>query len=122
MDGGKVLKNEFLLSAIFGLAVASAAAESVDFSRDIRPILSGKCFACHGPDAEARKADLRLDLRENAIEFGTIIPGDPDRSYLMERIITDDPHDRMPPKGDPLSPEEIATFRKWIEDGANYEE
>lgn len=103
------------------LISVSAYSASPDFSRDIRPILSGKCFACHGPDAEARKAGLRLDQRKAAIYLEAIVPGSPDKSVLMERIMTSDPDDRMPPKGPGLTPEQIETFRAWIKSGANYE-
>ncbi|MBG86371.1 MAG: hypothetical protein CMO80_05655 [Verrucomicrobiales bacterium] len=91
----------------------------VDFSRDIRPVLSGKCFKCHGPDTEARKAKLRLDQRNDALEV--IVPGSPDESDFFDRITTSDPVDRMPPKGPPLTPAQIAAFRAWIKEGANYE-
>ena len=117
--------NKFLLTFAGTLLVANCglgeAADEVDFSRDIRPILSGRCFKCHGPDAEAREADLRLDQRQNAIELEAIVPGRPHESALIERITSDDPDLRMPPNGEPLSMKEIKAFRGWIKAGANYE-
>jgi mono/diheme cytochrome c family protein len=108
------------------LTIQAASAQTVspeyDFNRDIRPVLSGKCFKCHGPDAEARKADLRLDQRKNAVDRKAIVPGSPDESLLIERIMTSDPDDRMPPKGEPLSPAEIEAFRAWVKAGASYDQ
>ena len=68
-----------------------------DFRFEIRPILSKNCFACHGPDEGHRQADLRLDDREVAVDFGAIVPGAPDESELVRRITSDDPDERMPP-------------------------
>ncbi len=98
-----------------------ALSEPPSFSRDIRPILSGKCFKCHGPDREAREADLRLDRRENAIDADVIVPGNPTESWILDVVSSDDPDLRMPAKGDPLSSEEIELLRAWIENGAEYE-
>ena len=98
---------------------SGGGAEAIDFNRDIRPILSGKCFKCHGPDAGARKAKLRLDQRDAAIRLEAIVPGKPQESLLLERVSTGDPDDRMPLKGDPLSSEEIAKLKACIEGGAN---
>lgn len=98
----------------------------VDYNDQIRPILSGKCFQCHGQDEESRKAKLRLDIRANAIEEkdGTraIAPYDPISSELIQRITSTDPDDVMPPpkKGDPLSPKEIDLLTRWIDEGASY--
>ncbi len=110
-----------------GLVVAE---DSIDFSRDIRPLLSDRCFHCHGPDHKERKAGLRLDTREGAMapldEEGTLftlVPGDPDKSELFYRIITEDEDDVMPPPSSKLpgfSPEEIDLLRRWIEQGASY--
>jgi hypothetical protein len=98
---------------------APASAEStIDFARDIRPLLSDACFACHGPDEQHRQADLRLDQSDNhAIE-----PGDAKASELMARILSDDPDLLMPPPhvGQPLSPAAIELFRRWIDQGARY--
>ena len=73
----------------------------VDFDRDIRPLLSDNCFACHGPDAKQRKADLRLDTREGALAdldgTSAVVPGKPSESELVRRVTTDDEDDLMPP-------------------------
>ena len=104
-----------------GFTEVFAKPESPSFNRDIRPILSGKCFKCHGPDRETREAEFRLDRRESAIRADVIVPGDPDESWILDVVMSDDPDLRMPPKGDPLSSEEIANLRTWIENGAEYE-
>lgn len=91
------------------------------FNRDVLPILAGKCFKCHGPDAASREADLRLDVRADALEYGAITPGQPSESTLIERIVSGNPDLRMPPKGNALTPDEIATLKTWITDGAPYE-
>src|SRR3954449_1461429 len=100
----------FLLS----MSPSRAAAEEprVDFNYDIRPILSAKCFHCHGTDEKARKAKLRLDLRPEALREreGTraIVPGDPSASEAIARITSNDPEEVMPPpkEGEPLKPRE----------------
>lgn len=113
----------WLAVLLFALALGvTANGQDVDFSRDIRPILSGKCFKCHGPDAEARQGDLRLDRRSDAVDYGAIVPKAPDESTLIERISSEDPDLRMPPQGDPLSPEQIKAFERWIEVGAQYDQ
>ncbi|MFM7137130.1 MAG: c-type cytochrome domain-containing protein, partial [Planctomycetota bacterium] len=88
-----------LLPAV--VSSAAAAEATIDFNRDIRPILSDNCFACHGPDAGNRKADLRLDLRDAAIETGAIVPGAAADSGLVERIRSTDPDEVMPPPASP---------------------
>jgi hypothetical protein len=106
----------------------SAAAEAkVDFNRDIRPILSDNCFACHGPDARQRKAKLRLDIREGALAKlrggdRAIVPGKIEESTLFERVSADDPGQRMPPAktGKQLTAQQIELLRRWIEKGAPY--
>jgi mono/diheme cytochrome c family protein len=114
-------------TAIPAASPPGTADPAVDFIRDVRPILAAHCFACHGFDAGARKADLRLDTPEGAFlevdGLAAIVPGDLERSLLWERITTDDPHDRMPPASTHrgLDPEEIATLLTWIEAGAPYE-
>lgn len=117
---------------VFCLALLSfrsaSAGESVSFNRDIRSILSEHCYACHGPDAKTRKAGLRLDQEDGAkavLSSGktAIVPGKPEESELVARILTDDPDDRMPPAETkkPLSDEKIALLRQWIAEGAKFE-
>lgn len=110
-----------------GLLVPVAPAQDLEFNRDVRPILAENCFFCHGPDAGRRKAKLRLDVAASAFadrgDGPAIVPGDPDRSALWRRITERDPDERMPPPEShkELSAEEIATLRRWIELGAEYE-
>ena len=111
------------LALALAFAAADARAETVDFNRDVRPILSSQCFQCHGPDEKARKAKLRLDIREDAIKAGAIVPGKPAESELLTRICSTDPETRMPPpasKKPPLSVAQIATMKQWIVEGATY--
>ncbi len=108
------------LSLLAALNAAAQGAAPVDFNRDIRPILSDRCFACHGPDANARKAGLRLD-EEAAAKLEAIIAGKPDESPLLARITTTDPDDVMPPPEahkPTLNADEVETFRRWIAEGA----
>ena len=98
------------------------------FDREIRPILAENCFPCHGPDQNKRKAKLRLDLSENALQAlpngdVPIIAGDPARSKVVERITAKDPDDRMPPvkTGKHLTPEQIEWVTRWIQDGATWQ-
>ncbi|MFO0811556.1 MAG: DUF1549 domain-containing protein, partial [Gemmataceae bacterium] len=88
-----------------------------------RPILAENCFACHGPDSAARKADLRLDRRDDAIQSGALQPGKPADSELVARINTDDPDKRMPPAKvhKTLKPEQKKTLERWIAQGAEYQ-
>ncbi len=96
----------------------------VHFNQDVRPILSNRCFKCHGTDLQKGGLDLqgfatatkKLDGGEAAV-----VPGDNAKSELMRRV-TADPEERMPPKGDPLTPEQIAVLKAWIDRGAKYEE
>jgi hypothetical protein len=112
---------------VFG-STATQADEPIDFNRDIRPIVSGVCVACHGPDPATREAGLRLDLRDSAVQdlggYHAIVPGDADASELIERITTDDDDMRMPPPshGSRLSETQIDALRRWIDSGANYAE
>ncbi|MBL9182808.1 MAG: DUF1553 domain-containing protein [Verrucomicrobiaceae bacterium] len=98
------------------LLLASAASAEVGYNRDVRPILSDRCFKCHGFDSATRKADLRLDVREAALEV--IESGE-----LMNRLTTSDPEEVMPPPKDhaPLKEKEIALLKQWIAEGAKYE-
>jgi hypothetical protein len=118
--------------AILSLACLTLAAQTpaatgpINFSRDIHPIISENCFACHGPDAEARKAKLRLDTRDGALKTHDdktpIVPHHPEQSELVRRILTSDPDDHMPPpdSGKSLTPHQIELLQQWIKEGADY--
>lgn len=111
------------LTGLALLAPALTQAESpIDFQRDIRPILSDRCIACHGPDEEHRKAKLRLDIESEA-KMEAIVAGNAEASEVFLRIISDDPDDVMPPPkmGKGLNAEETELIRRWINEGANYE-
>ena len=119
-----------LASGLFaGAATASQEGEPIDFARDVRPILSDSCFACHGPDEAERQAGLRLDLPSGAFEPApsggiAVVPGNPEESELYWRITSEDDLDRMPPpdSGKELTPEQVATLTSWIEQRAPFEE
>ncbi len=116
----------FLLLAIPEARIR--AVEPLHYNRDIRPILSEHCFACHGRDAHARKAGLRLDLRDKALAAAEsdaipIVPGKPDASEMVRRIFNSDQSEMMPPPAaeKPLSPAQRDILRRWIAEGARYE-
>jgi Protein of unknown function (DUF1553)/Protein of unknown function (DUF1549)/Concanavalin A-like lectin/glucanases superfamily/Planctomycete cytochrome C len=102
---------------------AARAAEGLEYNRDIRPILAENCFACHGPDSAARKAKLRLDVRDEAVKAEAIVPGKPDDSAMIERIFAEDADERMPPAATrkKLSPEQKAKLKRWVAQGAQYQ-
>lgn len=99
-----------------------SATPPLDYTADVRPILSDRCFFCHGPDAERREADLRLDVQEAAHEYA-IVPGDPDASEVIARVFSEDPELLMPPPASKiaLTERERQILRRWIEQGAEYE-
>src|SRR3954467_9762736 len=101
----------------------SNAAEALQFNRDIRPILSENCFACHGHDKNQRKAKLRLDVRDVAIEKEAIVPGKPEQSKLVEHIFATDPDEIMPPPKSrkSLTAAQKEVLKQWIKEGAQYE-
>ena len=113
------MRARFLAIAA-ALAASAALAGPVDFSRDIQPILSQNCYECHGPDAHARKGDLRLD-QEGGADAGVIVRGDAEGSELIRRITSADPDMQMPPPGPnrgPLAAESVGKLRDWIAQGA----
>ncbi|WP_146602732.1 DUF1553 domain-containing protein [Novipirellula aureliae] len=113
--------SALLLLVAWGLCAIPCAAETIDFAQEIRPLLSDRCFACHGPDEAARRADLRLDL---AVGLDDVVSGENlDSSELVARITSDDPGFVMPPPDDGkrLSREEVAKIRQWLAEGAVYE-
>ena len=122
----RVLKATLVPLVVWSLLCIWAHAEqtpAIQFNREVRSILSDKCFACHGPDANKREAELRLDHEQSAKE-SVIVPGQPDESELLRRISSDDPDERMPPgsTGKSLSEAEVATLRQWIAEGATWQE
>ncbi len=112
-------------AAVFTAARLAAAADAppLSYNGDIRPILVEHCFSCHGADSASRKADLRLDQRDAAVEAGAIVPGDPDSSAILDRIGSDDPDLVMPPPAakKPLSAEQKALLERWVKEGAVYQ-
>ncbi|TLD72572.1 DUF1553 domain-containing protein [Phragmitibacter flavus] len=117
------------MTALILLATSLHAKDTVSFNRDIRPILSDTCFHCHGFDQATREGGLRLDLRDEALKSGksgltAIVPGQPSQSEIIARIFAEDPSDLMPPKKahKTLTPEQKELFRRWVEQGAKYEE
>jgi len=119
----------FILIACLLVSVTTTAApKKISFNRDIRAILSENCYTCHGPDANARKAKLRLDVRDEAVKErkgGTfaIVPGEVKESELIYRIMSDDPEERMPPKESKLSltAKQKSVLKQWVSEGAEYE-
>ncbi len=113
-------------SATSAEQAAEQAPERLDYSRDIRPILSQNCFACHGPDEDAREADLRLDRAAEALAdrggVRALVPGDPEASLVLQRLVSKDDSERMPPAGSnkSVTPDQIDQIRRWISDGAQY--
>jgi hypothetical protein len=112
-----------ILLALVAIGSVSLAAAPLSFNREVRPILSDKCFACHGPDASTREAKLRLDVRESALDRGVIVPGDPEASELIHRILADDADEIMPPPEShkTLMPAEKDLLKRWIAEGAGFE-
>ncbi|MCE9552302.1 MAG: PSD1 and planctomycete cytochrome C domain-containing protein [Planctomycetes bacterium] len=107
---------------------SAIAGDAISYTRDVRPILAAKCFACHGPDKGSRQGDLRLDTQAGATAKRegrpALQPGAPDKSELIHRITSHDPDERMPPPeaNKVLTPTEIETLRRWIAAGGNYEQ
>ena len=106
------------------LTTVVSAQDVIQFNRDIRPIFMDTCLTCHGPDSAARKADLRMDKRDAAIEHGAISPGKPDESEMIRRILSDDPEEIMPPPElkKPLSPAQKKLLVDWVQSGAEYQQ
>src|SRR5258705_82500 len=115
---------EVLLIPLTATVCRGAATNEVQFNRDVRPILSENCYACHGPDKNQRKAKLRLDVREVALEREAIVPGKPAESKLVQHIFSADPEEIMPPPKTQktLTAAQKELLRQWITDGAQYEQ
>ncbi len=120
--------NAGIVAVAFSLLIrANAVEDKVDFNRDIRPVFSENCYACHGPDSNKRKAGLRLDIKEGALaklksDNFAIVPGNPEKSALVGRITTKDEDDRMPPlkTGKHLTTAQIDLLKRWIAQGAEW--
>ena len=113
----KLLRRSLLVLCF--LPFSSTGAQTLEFGRDLAPILKAQCFQCHGP--EKQKSDFRLDLRAEALKGDAIVPGKAGESRLIERVrLPRDDKRRMPPKGNGLSSAEIAVLEKWIAEGANW--
>ena len=117
----------FAATAFAKVVAAEGHADKVDFSADVLPILAGKCYACHGPDEQARQSDLRLDFREGTFpplsdQRALVKPGDPAASVLFQRLARRDDL-RMPPpdSGKQLSEQELLVIERWIEQGARWQ-
>jgi len=118
------------IGLVLALGVSPASADGpkrVNYSRDIRPILSNTCYKCHGPDEKQRKAGLRLDTKAGAygkLESGdiAIVPGSSAKSAVWQRLTSKDPDVRMPPadSGKTISPEQIDLIKRWIDEGAEF--
>ncbi len=112
-----------LLLVLATWRLCPAAAAPLEYNDAIRPILLDACISCHGPDSASRQADLRLDQRESAVAFGAIVPGEPENSELLRRVLSNDPSERMPPPEikKTLTDQQIATLEQWIREGAAYQ-
>ncbi len=111
-------------AAVALLPTLLAAQEAkLDFNRDIRPILSDKCFHCHGPDDKTLEGDLRLDQRDSAVKAEAIVPGKPELSEALARVLSDDPDEVMPPvkSKKTVTAAEAEKLRRWIAEGAEYQ-
>ncbi len=119
------MRTSLLLLTMVAAAATTRAADEppVSFVRDVQPLLARHCFPCHGPDAESREADLRLDVRGDAVKSKAIVPGKPEASEVVARIDSTDEFERMPPPeaGEALSVEQRELLKKWIAAGAKYE-
>jgi len=118
-----------LLACVVALGVSSPRAHAkVEFNRDIRPIFSDTCFQCHGPDEKQRKSGLRLDSRAEGLKAGksgavAIVPGKPEASEIIKRILTTDEEDLMPPTKlhKPLTALQKELLKQWVAEGAEYQ-
>ncbi len=95
-----------------------AAQRPVDFVQDVQPILAAACYSCHGPDKH--KGDLRFDRKASVLASGAVVPGKSADSPMIQRVASAEPEAKMPPKGPPLTPKQVALLRAWIDQGARW--
>src|SRR5215210_6313565 len=93
----RLLSCLVILACLMFVSTTTAAEKKISFSRHIKPILAGKCYACHGPDEAERKAEMRLDVREVALEKHAFKPGNAKDSEIILRVTSTDPEQKMPP-------------------------
>ena len=122
----RILVVVFFGSLVLGRGVSDGQETAVNgpaFNREVRPVLARNCFPCHGPDEDERKAELRLDVREDAARAGAIDPDAPANSKLLRRILSNDPDEQMPPpdSGHSLTAAQKELLRNWVLAGARYE-
>src|SRR5256885_9175070 len=124
----RLISASGLLLLLTGVSASAASKGAVDFDRDIRPILSDNCFACHGPDEKERKAKFRLDRKDDAfkpLKSGgfALVPGQPEKSDLIARVTTRDEDDLMPPpkSGKKLTAAQIDLLKRWVAQGAKWQ-
>lgn len=123
-----MFRQTIAIAILLSGSLAIHAEEPIEFNRDIRPILSNNCFQCHGPDEKTREAGLRLDVRQHAVEdlggYAAIVPGKAGDSEVITRIESDDPDLHMPPAESEktLTDREKELLRRWVEEGAVYQE
>jgi len=119
----KIRAGRWVIWGLLAMPMGVYAQEKLEYNRDIRPILFENCFACHGADSAARKGDLRLDQREAALEMKALIPGNPDESSVIQRILSEESEEVMPPPSTKkkLTEKQKETLRRWIREGAEYQ-
>ncbi len=112
------------VALLLSSAAPAFAADKLEYNKTIRPLLVENCFACHGADSAARKAGLRLDKRTEAVDAGVITPGDAAGSEMIRRILSDDPHETMPPPAakKTLTKAQKELLERWVNEGAEYQE
>ena len=112
-----------LVGFVFTFVGFVRAAVPLDYDKDVKPVLEARCFKCHGP--EKQKAGLRLDVKESVLKGGesgepAVVPGNALKSHLLKLVMSNDPTEYMPPKGDRLTMAEVELIKRWVEEGAHW--
>jgi len=119
-DAYQIMRSKFFIFLACLVAAAPACAAEIDFAHDVLPVLKQHCAKCHTNGTY--KASLSMDTREALLEAGVVEPGDSSASHLIDRVTSEDPEERMPPKGPRLSAAEVDVLRRWIDAGLPWEE